>query len=273
MQQSQPVPAQPPPAPVAPVKQSSGRRNGCIGLALLVGLVAAIAFCGNHPSSSTLPGLVSQSPSPSVANGPVVKHTVITFSGTGYETTQPFKIPSAEWTLAWTITGDPTYADATFYVYASDGSSVDSVGGKPGHDSAVIHQGNDIFFIEVLVANAKYTVTVTADYPGPTQTFAVPKLSNLAVYKGSGDKSTPTFHVSGSIWLISVQTGTTSQYTSVTAYVMKPGSSSDVEEASVEGAQGGSKTISYVYAGPGDYYIKVLSANTTWTVTIEQSSS
>lgn len=273
MQQSQPAAMQPAASSAAPAKQSNGRRNGCIGLALLVVLVAAIAFCGNHPSSNTLPGLVSQTPSPSVPSGPDVKHTVLTFSGTGYETTQPFKIPSSEWTLAWTITGDPKYADATFYVYASDGSSVDSVGGKPGQDSATIHQGDDVFFIQVLVANAAYKVTVTANYPGPDQTVAIPKLSNLAVYKGSGDKSTPTFHVSGSIWLISVQTGTPSQYTSVTAYVMRPGSDSSVEEASVEGAQKGSRTISYVYDGSGDYYIKVLSANTTWTVTVQQSSS
>jgi hypothetical protein len=271
MQQSQPLFAQQPAGPAAVVKESTGRRNGCIGLALLVVLIAAIAFCGNRPSNSTIPGLVSSSPSPSEVSGPAVKHTVLTFSGTGYETTQPFKIPSSEWTLAWTIAGDPTYADATFYVYASDGSSVDSVGGKPGKDSAVIHQGNDIFFIEVLVANAKYTVTVTANYPGPDQTFALPKLSNLVVYKGSGDKSTPTFHVSGSIWLIVVQTATRSQYTSVTAYVMQAGSKDDVEQASVEGAQGGSKTVSYVYSGPGDYYIKVLSANTSWTVTVQQS--
>lgn len=41
----------------------------------------------------------------------------------------------------------------------------------------------------------------------------------------------------------------------------------------MEGAQGGSQTTSYIYAGPGDYYVKVLSANTTWTVTVEQTSS
>ena len=83
-------------------------------------------------------------------------------------------------------------------------------------------RGNDVFFIQVLDANATYTATVTASY-GPAQTFAVPALSRLASYKGSGDKSTPTFHVSGSIWRITVQTATVSQYTSVTAYVQKPG--------------------------------------------------
>jgi len=202
----------------------------------------------------------------------ISRSTVLTFSGTGYETTQPFKIPSSEWTLAWTITGDPTYADVTFYVYGSDGSSVDSVGGKPGRDSATIHQGNDVFFIQVLDANAIYKATVTAAYPGPDQTFAVPALTRLASHKGSGDKSTPTFHVSGSIWRITVQTATVSQYTSVTAYVQKPGVSTSVSEASVEGAQKGSKTVSYVYEGAGAYYIKILSANTSWTVTVEQSS-
>jgi hypothetical protein len=83
----------------------------------------------------------------------------MTVTGTGYETTQPFKIPSSQWTLSWTITGDPQYASLTFF------------------------------------------------------------------------------------------------------------------EISVEGAQGGSETVSYVYAGPGDYYLKVLDANTTWTATIEQTAA
>ena len=275
MQQSQPFVGQSAASPVAQGARSSGRRNGCIGVAVLVVLVSAIAFCGSHPSTpstSTDPGN-SQSPSPSQPTGPTVNHTVFAFSGSGYETTQPFTIPSPDWTLSWTITGDPTYADVTFYIYASDGSSVDSVGGKPGRDSATIHQGNDDFFITVLVANAKYKATVTAAYPGPTKTFAVPRQAKLAVYKGSGDKSTPTFHVTGSIWLIAVQAGSTNQYTSVTAYVYSATDKSDVSEASVEGAQGGSETIDYIYVGPGAYYIKVLSANTSWTVTVEQSSS
>jgi hypothetical protein len=270
----QPQPYTAPAARVALVSRSNGRRNGCIGVALLIALFAAIGFCGNHSPSSVAknPGN-RETPSPSAATGPAVKHTVLTFSGTGYETTQPFNIPASEWVLSWTIAGDPKYAEANFYVYSSDGSSVDSVGGKPGHDSATIHAGDDIFFIEVLVANATYKVIVTADYPGPDQIYAVPTLSKLATFKGSGDKSTATFHVSGSIWQIVVQTSTTSQYTSVSAYVMKAGSNDDVEEASVEGAQKGSRTVSYVYSGPGAYYIKVLSANTSWTVTVEQSSS
>ena len=275
MQPSLPFTAQPSASPVAPTPRSSGRRNGCIGVALLVTLLAAIAFCGSRPSTPTTatnPG-GSQSPSPDQLAGPVVNHTVFTFSGTGYETTQPFNIPSSEWTLSWTIAGDPTYADVTFYIYASDGSTVDSVGGKPGRDAATIHQGNDAFFITVLVANAKYKATVTAAYRGPTPAFAVPRQAKLAVYKGSGDKSTPTFHITGSIWLIAVQAGSTNQYTSVTAYVYNAADKSDVSEASVEGAQGGSKTIDYIYVGPGAYYIKVLSANTSWTVTVEQSSS
>ena len=194
-------------------------------------------------------------------------------TGTGYQTTQPFKVPSADWILGWTLTGDPQFADATFFIYSSSGRRVDSVDAKPGTDSATIHAGKDVFFMEILDANASYKLTVTAKYPGPDDVFSLPAMSPVTVVSGSGDKSSPTFHVTGSVWRITIQTGTPSQYTSVTAYVVKAGETSDTSEASVEGAQGGSTATSYVYAGPGDYYIKVLSANTTWTVTVEQTTT
>ena len=231
---------------------------------------AVVGACGS--TGEPLPGLAespqaSASPTPA---GPAVDHTVLLVTGTGYQTTQPFKIPSSEFTLNWTIKGSATYGSATFFVYDSSGDQVDSVDAKPGTDMSTIHAGKDVFFMEILDANASYTLKVIAKYPGPDQPFALPTMSRVTTVKGSGDKSSPTFHVTGKLWRITVQSGKPSQYTSVTAYVMTAGETSDLTQASVEGAQGGSKVTSYVYKGPGDYYIKVLSANTTWTVTVDQ---
>ena len=225
--------------------------------------------------SSHSPSPTAHTPAPAKSPAPapqVTTHTALTFSGTGYETTQPFKIPTSDWTLSWTLKGDPQYATATFVIYDSNGSRVDSVDASVGSDSSTIHQGNDLFFIEVLVANASYTVTATARYAGPDQTFSIPSMSTAQVFTGDGDKSTPTFHISGSIWVVALQTGAPSEYTSVAAYVYKS-DGSEVEELSVEGAQGGQETISYVYSGPGDYYLKFLVANTSFTATVEQTSA
>ncbi|HEV8486752.1 MAG TPA: hypothetical protein VGV87_24625 [Blastocatellia bacterium] len=240
-------------------------------LSALVALCLGSVSCGS--TGNPKPGLES-SPEASVPAGPAVDHTVLVVTGTGYQTTQPFKIPSSEFTLTWTLTGDATYGSASFFVYNSKGDRVDEVlDSKPGTDSSTVHEGKDVFFIEILDANASYKLTVSAKYPGPDQVFTLPAMSPVTKVSGSGSKSSPTFHITGDIWRITVQSGKPSKYTSVTAYVQKSGADSSLSQASVEGAQGGSKVISYVYEGPGDYYIKVLSANTTWTVTVEQTSS
>jgi len=211
-------------------------------------------------------------PSPSPAPAVALNHTVLKLTGTGYETTQLFNIPSAEWTLSWVIVGDAQFGSVTFEIYDSTGTNVDSVDAVPGRDSSTVHQGNDLFFMDILVANARYTVTVTSRYAGPVQAFSVPALKALKVFTGSGDKSTPSFHVSGSLFVVILQTGAPSQFTSVTVYVIDASNGTQVSEASVEGAQGGSLTIDYVYAGTGTYYLKVLDANTTWSATVKQTS-
>jgi hypothetical protein len=278
---AQPAPVSPagPAQPQAPRKGGHGLRNTLIAiggvLVILIGIgIANGGKTTNQSPTANKTALASSQPAASSAPAqPPVDHTVLTLSGTGYETTQPFKIPSSEWTLNWTISGDPQYAEANFIVYSSNGNRVDEVGGKPGSDSATIHQGKDVFFIEVLVANATYKLTITSKYAGPDQTITLPAMTTLTTVSGSGDKSSSTFHVTGSVWRIHVHAATVDQYTAVTAYVIPAGSTSNVSEASVEGAQGGQDTMSYVYVGPGDYYIKVLSANTAWTVTVEQTSS
>ncbi len=270
------------PAQMTPRKSHTGRNLaiGCVGLIVLLVVVVIAAAAANHDTTGpTSPAAnTQQTPSAQAARtpsptGPVVTHTVLAFSGTGYETTQPFKIPSSEWTLSWTIKGDPQYAQVSFEIYNSNGDHVDSVDATPGTDSASEHQGNDVFFMDILDANAVYNVKVTADYAGADETFSLPAMTKLTTVSGSGDKSSKTFQVTGSIWRIDVHANVVSQYTAVTAYVESAADNSDVSQASVEGAQGGRDTTSYVYVGPGSYYIKVLSANTGWTVTVEQTSS
>jgi hypothetical protein len=272
-QQPQPLPAQqtpPLPGSAAQPRQTVGcvTRTTCltlVGIAVGIALVLLVAgICSSMATSGTTgttgPSSPAAQPSPAAPAGPAVNHTVLSLKGTGYETTQPFRVPSSEWLLSWTLTGDPQYADVTFFVYSSSGDEIDSIDAKPGSGSATIHQGDDVFFMEILDAKAAYTVTVTAKYPGPDQTYTVPPLTRLTTIKGSGDKSSPTFHVSGSIWAMVIQTGAPTRYTSVTAYIYRASDNSQLSEASVEGARGGSRTISYVHSGPGDYYVKVLSA-------------
>lgn len=166
--------------------------------------------------------------------------------------------------------GDPQFAEASFQVYDSNGSIVTSADAKPGSDSTSVHQGNGIFFIKVLDANAKYALTASAHYAGSDPQPLLGSFGQAAQFQGSGDKDTTTFHISGNIWRVHLQSGGPSEYTSVSVSIMKA-DGSRVDEVSVEGAQGGTDATTYIYAGAGDYYLHVLDANTTWSATIEQA--
>jgi len=125
---------------------------------------------------------------------------------------------------------------------------------------------------------ATITVTVTAPtvtVTSPATTVTITKLpASFApiTFTGSGDMTTPPFAVTTSEWIIDWSyTTEDSNYSSLYIYIYPRGETSSY----VTRIDSGEVThgTSYCYAGPGEYYIEVLEANTqNWTITIRPAS-
>ncbi len=113
------------------------------------------------------------------------------------------------------------------------------------------------------------TTTVTA-----TETF-IPYLekgrwNTIAVFKGSTDKTTELFYIPSDVWRIN-WSYTGEEYHSFGFYVYPKGEEFYIESLILFEDEAGSKSdTTYIYEGPGYYYIKALCTNIReWTIIVE----
>ena len=84
-------------------------------------------------------------------------------------------------------------------------------------------------------------------------------------FSGSADMTTELFHVPAKMWRVNWSYGTSEHaYFSFWVCVLPEYS---VESVSSSGPSGSS--VTYIYKGPGDFYLKILVANVQYTIVIE----
>ena len=104
----------------------------------------------------------------------------------------------------------------------------------------------------------------THSSPTPTHSATF----NRIVLTGSGDKNTPPFEVTTDEWIIDWSYDTDSKYPGFSFFVYPRGETTSYVERISDGDEETNGTT-YIYADPGEYYIKVLAANLrSWKITI-----
>ena len=126
-----------------------------------------------------------------------------------------------------------------------------------------------------LAAIVFYLILLTST-PSGAQTGGTTTSSNcpgarvVNTTTGTGNKQSPVFGITGTSFLISVQSEATSQdpqLAGVTVFVYPQGETVNfVTDFSVEG---GNDDSSVVNAGPGRFYLRVVAANVDYTITVE----
>ncbi|MHB8507327.1 MAG: hypothetical protein ACYDGR_01595 [Candidatus Dormibacteria bacterium] len=240
---------------------------------------AAVAIASPSPEPSRAP-----STSPTIAPPPPTKappapvaaadHKILTISGTGNMTSQEFDIPADDWTVNWNTGGGSSSSfgffaypagDTTSYVGSADSST-------PGPGTTTVHQGNGKFYLKILSANSKWTVSIVANYAGADHPATPPAMATVSQFSGSGDQDSPTFQVTGGHWRVHLHIGGGASASAGFFVYPKGETQSYAGDGDVNGDQGGTDVVSYIEAPPGGYYIKLLAANTSWTMTVEQGS-
>jgi len=105
-----------------------------------------------------------------------------------------------------------------------------------------------------------FTVTVGATSP------AIGGWREVTRFSGSSYMTTEPFHVPATMWRIKWSYGT-SQYAGFGFFVYLLGQEYSVESVSSSGPSGSS--VTYIYKGLGDFYLKILAANIQYTIIVE----
>jgi len=211
------------------------------------------------PGPTPTPGVTpTPSPTPTATPSPIV------FTGQGDKDTSSFHVPGSSFTIGWTTQSDsPEYAGFSIYVYPEGEdllyvceADFDGV----GSDSTVCHAGPGDFWIAVLTANLS---SWRIEIGGP------PPLSDIPVtFTGQADKDTSSFHVSGLSFTIAWNTQSDSpEYAGFSIYVYPEGETALYACSADFDGIGSDSTV--CHAGPGDFWIAVLTANlSSWRVDV-----
>jgi hypothetical protein len=130
-----------------------------------------------------------------------------------------------------------------------------------------------------LAAIVFYLILLTST-PSGAQTGGTTTSSNcpgarvVNTTTGTGNKQSPVFGITGTSFLISVQSEATSQdpqLAGVTVFVYPQGETVNfVTDFSVEG---GNDDSSVVNAGPGNFYLQIIAANVNYTIIVQDCTS
>jgi hypothetical protein len=110
--------------------------------------------------------------------------TVTTITGSSYQTTDYFNVPTNEWRVTWSYTPDPQYPrDAGFYFFiypkgetAVYVDSVSAIGNSQTSGTSYVHEGSNNYYLKILAANIpNYTITIEYD------TTAIPEYSAITL--------------------------------------------------------------------------------------------
>jgi hypothetical protein len=122
---------------------------------------------------------------------------------------------------------------------------------------------NTVTSLQQLLVTRTTTQTVLQTTSTPATTGGWREIKR---FTGSASTTTEPFNVPATMWRITWTYGT-SQYASFGFFVYQVGGTSYEESASSATPSGSS--VTYVYKGPGDFYLKILSANVDYTISIE----
>jgi len=188
----------------------------------------------------------------------------VVFTGTGDKTTRLFRVDSDEWQIDWSYQPANPYAVFGFLVYPEGETVVfiESVLSPTStSDSTYLYEGNGSYYIKVTGANLNsWTIEVI---PAPVN--SVP--SAPVTLTGSGDKTTIPFHVSENQFRVDWSYTPENEF-AVFAFLVYPRGETTFFVESVMFPSGTSDTT-YVYEGPGDYYIRISAANiVSWSIAI-----
>ncbi len=107
--------------------------------------------------------LLSTTPSEAQDSNCPGAEEVDTFTGTGDRQTAPFEITGNVFqvTSEVTATGDPDFLFFSISVRDENGDTVTTIDQEqPGTESSFVNEGPGQFFLDILAANAEYTITV-----------------------------------------------------------------------------------------------------------------
>jgi len=104
---------------------------------------------------------------------------------------------------------------------------------------------------------------------GNVQTYAGQQWITIKTFTGVGDKTTEDFHVSTNYWRVTYTVKAESEEFAGFYLIIYPSGQTGNYVDSIQYHKSGSDT-SYIRAGPGDFYIKVLAANLqSWTIEVQ----
>lgn len=152
---------------------SSGDKKDPAALATQQGKVTATTAAPPAAAPATTAKIVTtttEAPTTTTTEAPTTTTTrlaawvkVATLTGTGDKNGSTFALQGGEQRLRWSVTGyrpgvDPHVVSTSFYVEPGSGAPSDQNG--PGSDSSSVYNEAGNYHIEVLSANANWTVTL-----------------------------------------------------------------------------------------------------------------
>jgi hypothetical protein len=192
--------------------------------------------------------------------------TPTVFTGQDDKSTPVFEVTYSPFQIAWTTQSDsPMYAMFGFFVYPQGETTVFECMAfydGEGSDYTICRAPPGRYWLEVLAANlTSWQIEV-----GPA-----PPTSSLPVtFTGKGDKDTPTFHASGSNFIVAWTVESYSPKDASFAVFVFPEGERLIESCEFEHDGIGSAS-GLCDAGPGDYYLATVAANlTSWKVDITE---